>query len=205
MPLVSDLLECLRGSDTCPNCGLKPLPHVVRFRVLDPALRLCVGNLGDITAPLGHIAALPMSVSRVYIVENMQTGLSFEDLRGAVVFMGLGRAACALVQVPWVASAECIYWGDIDTHGLAILSSLRAVLPTIVSVLMDEPTLLRFRDLWVEEPNQYAARSVPLLTGPEQAIYEGLIQQRWGRNIRLEQERIAWNYAWKVLCETERK
>src|ERR1051326_1450231 len=150
MPLVSDLLECLRGSDTCPNCGLKPLPHVVRFRVLDPALRLCVGNLGDITAPLGHIAALPMSVSRVYIVENMQTGLSFEDLRGAVVFMGLGRAACALVQVPWVASAECIYWGDIDTHGLAILSSLRAVLPTIVSVLMDEPTLLRFRDLWVD-------------------------------------------------------
>jgi hypothetical protein len=202
MTLVSGLLDCLQGSDSVPRCGLKPLPHVVRLRVLDSALRPCVGHLADISAPVGDLAALPLPVSRVYIVENLQTGLSFEDRPGAIVFVGLGRGACALAQVPWVASAECIYWGDIDTHGLAILSSLRAVLPRIVSVLMDEATLLRYRDLWVEEPDQYSPRSLPLLTTSEQAVYEGLKQQRWGRNVRLEQERIAWNHAWEVLCDS---
>jgi hypothetical protein len=202
MPLVSALLECLQGSEQSPNCGLKPLPHIVRFRILDPALRSSVGQLGDIGVPVGDLAALSLPVSQVYIVENLQTGLSFEDSSGAVVFMGLGRGACALAQVPWVASAECIYWGDIDTHGLAILSSLRAVLPRIVSVLMDEPTLLRYRDLWVEEPEQYSSISLSFLAASEQAVYDGLKRQRWGRNVRLEQERIAWNHAWNVLCSS---
>jgi hypothetical protein len=55
-------------------------------------------------------------------------------------------------------------------------------------------------DPWVSEPSQWAARSLPLLTESEQGVYEGLKQQRWGSNARLEQERIAWNHAWEKIA-----
>jgi hypothetical protein len=201
MPVVTDLLTCLRGDDSERRGGLKAVPHLLRMRILDPALRACAGGLSDLAAPAGDLAGLRLPVSRVYVVENLQTGLAFEELSGAVVFMGLGRGACSLAQVPWVAQADCVYWGDIDTQGIAILSSLRAVLPGIRSVMMGEETLLRYQDLWVEEPVQYAASSLPFLSDEELRVYEGLKQQRWGCNVRLEQERIAWDYAWSVVCE----
>ena len=59
--------------------------------------------------------------------------------------------------------------------------------------------LLHHRDLWVSENPQYGAAELPLLTPVEQSLYGGLKQQRWGVNVRLEQERIAWSYAWNVL------
>ena len=64
---------------------------------------------------------------------------------------------------------------------------------------MDESTLLRNRALWVEEKDQCSALELPLLTAAEQSVYQGLKQHRWGLNVRLEQERIAWNEAWQVL------
>ena len=97
-----------------------------------------------------------------------------------------------------MAAAECIYWGDLDTHGFAILNRARAALPNVVSVLMDEPTLLRNRDLWVEEKNP-CTLELFLLTAAEQAVYQGLRQHRWGLNVRLEQERLGWSEAWQAL------
>jgi len=97
-------------------------------------------------------------------------------------------------------AAECTYWGDLDTHGFAILSRARLKLTQMESALMDEATLLGHRDLWVSENPQYAAAELPLLTPTEQAVYGGLKQQRWGMNVRLEQERIPWAYAWDALC-----
>jgi hypothetical protein len=113
--------------------------------------------------------------------------------------MGLGYGVGTLARVPWVMRARCTYWGDLDTHGLAILSRARLQLPHLESALMDERTLLHHRDLWVPENPQYGAAELPLLTPAEQSLYSGLKQQRWGVNVRLEQERIAWSYAWNVL------
>ncbi len=205
MPLVGDLIAALQTDDASSlgfhkRCGLKEAPHIVRFRLLDGSLRDQVGGLGDIAAPIGEIGALSLPISRVYIVENVQTGLCFEDRHGSVVFMGLGYGVSALARLPWLAGAECIYWGDLDTHGFAILNSARACLQNIVSALMDESTLLRNRDLWVEEKDQVSALELPLLSAAEQNVYQGLKQHRWGLNVRLEQERIAWNEAWQVLA-----
>jgi len=36
---------------------------------------------------------------------------------------------------------------------------------------------------------------LPMLGAAEQEVYRGLKEQRWGVNVRLEQERIAWSYA----------
>ena len=64
---------------------------------------------------------------------------------------------------------------------------------------MDESTLLRNKSLWGEEEKQVSALELPFLTTEEQTVYRGLKQQRWGLNVRLEQERIAWDEAWRVL------
>jgi hypothetical protein len=207
-PVIADLVSALQedaGGDLgfYERCGLRPLPHTVRLCILDETLRRRAGGLGDITARLDDLAALDLPASRIFIVENLQTGLAFGGHPGAVVFMAMGYGVGALGRLPWVMRAACTYWGDLDTHGLAILSRARLQLPHLQSALMDEGTLLGHRDLWVSENPQYATAELPLLTPPEQAVYGGLKQQRWGTNVRLEQERIAWDYAWRVLSKTD--
>ncbi|NYT67857.1 Wadjet anti-phage system protein JetD domain-containing protein [Pusillimonas noertemannii] len=61
-------------------------------------------------------------------------------------------AVSALKALPWLRTAEVLYWGDIDTHGSAILDRARKTVPQIRSVLMDEATLLAHQSLWVQEP-----------------------------------------------------
>lgn len=205
MMLIADLVAALQADvggalDFYQRCGLKPLPHTVRLCILDERLRQRTGGLGDISARPEDLAGLDLPVSRVYIVENLQTGLAFDDYPASVVFMGLGYGVSALARLPWVMRAQCTYWGDLDTHGLAILSRARLKLPHLESALMDEHTLLCHRDLWVSENPQYAAVELPLLTPAEQLVYNGLKQQRWGVNVRLEQERIDWGHAWDVLA-----
>jgi hypothetical protein len=156
-------------------------------------------SVGDITAPVDDLAGISWPVSHVFIVENLQTGLAMSDMPGAVVFMRLGYNVDVLARLPWLARARCIYWGDLDTHGFAILHRARSYIPELQSVLMDEETLLRHKALWVDEAAQHSAAELTLLTKDEQQLYRDLKQQRWGQNVRLEQERIDWIAAWNVL------
>ncbi|WP_426103612.1 Wadjet anti-phage system protein JetD domain-containing protein [Massilia sp. TSP1-1-2] len=203
--VLAELLAALRpgaaqSDDFYQMCGLKKAPPQVRMRVLDPLLRARVGGLGDITAPPAQLAALALPASRVFIVENLQTGLAFGDIPGAVVFMGLGYSVDLLGQVPWIAAARCIYWGDIDTHGFAILNRARGYFPRLESVLMDEATLLRYRDLWSSEQAQHPAQALPLLTQAEADAYRCLKQNTLAQNARLEQERVIWEDACAALA-----
>ena len=202
--LLTDLMAAIQEEPSSDlnfyqRCGLKTLPLLVRMRVLDQALRAYVGGVGDITAPVDDLAGLNWPVSHVFIVENLQTGLAMSDMPGAVVFMRLGYNVDVLARLPWLASAKCIYWGDLDTHGFAILHRARSYIPKLQSVLMDEETLLRHQALWVDEAAQHSAAELTLLTEQEQQLYRDLKQQRWGQNVRLEQERIDWATAWSVL------
>ena len=202
--LVADLVDSVRGepsseSDFFQRCGLKAPSQLIRMRILDDSLRQRVGGLSDISSPWEQLAELDLPVSNVFIVENLQTGLAFDDLPGSVVIMQLGYGVDILGRLPWVARARCIYWGDLDTHGFAILNRARSYLPDLKSVLMDEATLRSHQDLWVEEKDQHAAETLPLLTDPEQAVYQAIKRNVWGQNVRLEQERIAWDVAWKTL------
>jgi hypothetical protein len=202
--IVTELIAALRGGeeggkDFYQLCGLKRPPSLLRMRVLDPSLRAAIGGLADISAPADTLAALQWRPATVIIVENLQTGLALQDLPGAVAFMGLGYAVDALAALPWLATAKCLYWGDIDTHGYAILNRARSLWPHLVSVMMDEATLLRFRDLCTEEKSQHGAETLDALTAAEQAMYGALRKNIWGQALRLEQERISWNVAWPAL------
>jgi len=183
------------------SCGLRTPPALVRLRILDPDLRRRLGGLSDVTAPLADIAHLDWPVRSAFIVENQQTGLSFDDLPGSVVFMGMGYSVEALGQLPWLDEVPCVYWGDIDTHGFAILNRARSYLPQIESGLMNESTLLENRELWTRESRQHSANDLPYLTVEERNVYQGLKKQRWGVGVRLEQERIPWPSAWARVCK----
>ena len=202
--VLADLVDAVQGeppgdSDFFQRCGLRAPPQLIRLRILDNDLRQQLGGLGDISVPLKQLAELDIPVTNVFIVENLQTGLAFDNLPGSVVIMQLGYGVDALGRLPWIAKARCIYWGDLDTHGFAILSRARTHLPELKSILMDEETLRNHQDLWVEEKVQHGGETLPSLTDPEQAVYRAIKRNAWGQNVRLEQERIAWDVAWKAL------
>ena len=202
---VTDLLRPLLSGDAGEDvtgdlwtiAGLCREPALLRLRLLDPRLRALVGGLGDIGAPVDQIAALPIAPERVFIVENIQTGLAFTDLPDGVVIFGLGYAVDVLGAVPWLKNADCRYWGDLDTHGFAILNRLRRYLPRARSLLMDEGTLLDHRALCSQETKPVCNLEPARLDDTERQVYEGLTRDRWGPAVRLEQERIAWDSAWR--------
>jgi hypothetical protein len=45
----------------------------------------------------------------------------------------------------------------------------------------------------VKEDAQHSVLELPNLNEPEYALYRALKEQRWGLNVRFEQERIAWS------------
>lgn len=208
--VLRSLVGALRNDGTVTanfyeDCGLRTPPSLVRVRILDANLRTYLHGLSDVTAPPADIALLDWPVQSAFIVENIQTGLCFHDLPGSVVFMGLGYSVDALGQIPWLKQIPCIYWGDIDTHGFAILNRARSHLPQLASCLMDESILLENRSLWSEEPSQHSADEFSQLTTAEGDVYQGLKEQRWGVRIRLEQERIDWHSAWERLFMKHQK
>lgn len=205
--LLGDWLRTLarlpRDTDFWQASGLRRESDRLRLRALDPVLRSRLGGLGDIHAPFDELAALDLPARRVFIVENKQTGLAFDDLPESVVLMARGYAVEHLHELPWLQAADAVYyWGDLDTHGLAILGRLRGHLPQATSLLMDEATLLAYRGLWVTEPQPRRADTIEHLDAAEQALYRDLRGDRWGVRVRLEQERIGWDVAWARISST---
>jgi hypothetical protein len=176
------------------SLGLLDAPTLVRVRFLDPAQR--PGGLSDVIAPVEELAALDIAPNVVYVFENLETMFAMPELPGAVVVHGGGYAAPRLGRIPWIQSGRIIYWGDLDSDGFAILHALRSSCTDVTSVLMNEETLLAYRDLWVPEPKA-AGGTYPTLTAGEQAALERI---RAEGNVRLEQERIAWGFALTELA-----
>lgn len=201
--VIAELLGQLRpgagaAADFYAVSGLRRPPSLIRMRVLDAQLRAQLGGLGELASPLAELVQLQLEPARALIVENLQTGLALPDMPGTVAFMALGYGVDVLGGLPWLAACRKIYWGDIDTHGFAILDRARAAMPDVASLLMDTPTLLALRHLAVVEPVQ-SAGELQHLTAAEAATMAGLKQQQWGHHVRLEQERIPWARVMQVL------
>ncbi|MEX2381197.1 MAG: Wadjet anti-phage system protein JetD domain-containing protein [Opitutales bacterium] len=174
--------------------GFRDKPERIRLRFLDPVQALLPGGRGlDVTLDSESFARLEPNVSRVFITENEINFLAFPEARNSLVLFGAGYGFDTLCQAAWLQDCRIYYWGDIDTHGFAILDQLRVRLFHTESLLMDKETLLAFRNLWGEEASP-TRRELPRLTPVEAALYDDLRQDRLAPNLRLEQERIRFNW-----------
>lgn len=178
--------------------GLLSKPILVRFRILDPGLHL--GGLSDLSVPVEEFARLSLPVQRVFITENEINGLSFPEIRGSLVIFGLGYALDHLERIGWLSGQKLFYWGDIDTHGFAILDRLREIFPGVRSFLMDRGTLFAHRELWVQEGDPHKG-VLTRLTDDERDLYMDLREDRHGKGVRLEQERIAFCRVLEALSD----
>jgi hypothetical protein len=169
--------------------GLRARPALIRFRLLDGALH----GLTDLTVPADQFASLALPQRRVFISENEINFLAFPLVPDSLVIFGAGYGFEPLAAARWLQDREIFYWGDLDTHGFAILDQLRGSFPHARSLMMDRPTLMAHRPLWGREdaPTQ---RELSRLHPDEASLYDDLRQDRIAPALRLEQERIA--YAW---------
>jgi hypothetical protein len=184
--------------------GFRRKPGYVRFRCGPGAGFLrhpgFPGDPGfsELSVRADELTAPPPGTDRVYIVENEITYLAFPLEAGEIVIFGGGYAVGLLESLTWLADLDIAYWGDIDTHGFAILDRLRRHFPRLRSVLMDRVTLLSHRSQWVTEA---IPTSVALdhLTSHELELYRALVTGELGPAVRLEQERVGFGWIRQAL------
>ncbi len=179
--------------------GLRAKPETVRLRA-HPGHGL-LAPFSEAVLRMEELAAVDVAVDTAVIVENEITFLTMPIPAAGVVIWGKGFEVNRSGSLPWLRDTDVYYWGDLDTHGFAILNQLRAWLPQTVSFLMDRKTLLSHRERWVFESSPTAAR-LDRLSAEERALYVDLVADRLGERIRLEQERIDWTWAkkWIPYC-----
>lgn len=180
--MVTGLHRAITGRG---DLGLAGMPDLIRMRFLDPAL--APAGVSDLSAPASELDALDLTPDAVLVVENLETLVALPRLPGVVVVLGSGHAVDRLSKIGWLRRARrLLYWGDLDSHGFAILDRFRAHFPRVTSVLMDVDTLGAHRDLWVPEPKPTRADLTRLTAGESAA----LAMVRAAGDVRLEQERL---------------
>lgn len=178
-PLVEPLFSAITGRD---DSGLRRTAVRFRVRALD---QLLVAGADDFSVELAGLQRLQVAPVRVLICENATTLGTLPRLASTMAVHGMGFAAPALAEVPWIRAAEVWYWGDLDTYGFQILGQLRAALPGVMSVLMDVATWQAHEGFAVAEPRPFRGE-IGYLTSSELATL-ALVR---GGDRRLEQERI---------------
>lgn len=189
--IVEPLYSAATGS---ASLGLIRGPQLVRIRFLEPGGG--PGGIRDLAAPVEELNRLEVRPRAVLMVENLQTLLALPETEGVVAIHSAGYAARGPAAIGWLREVPLVYWGDLDVDGFRILSIVREALPQTTSTLMDRGTLKEHLDL-VGHDRRDAPRTMPEhLTGTERDGFAAL--QDYGQ-VRLEQERIPWEFALAAL------
>ncbi|MGL5867234.1 MAG: Wadjet anti-phage system protein JetD domain-containing protein [Dermatophilaceae bacterium] len=177
--------------------GLASKPELVRVR---PAPTIGIPlPATEVAMRAAELAALDIRPRTAIIVENEISYLSVDVPQDGIVLWGRGFDVDRVGRLPWLVEVDVVYWGDLDTHGFAILDRLRAWLPQTRSVMMDRETLMAHRDRWVVEKRP-ATSSLTRLTRAEQDLFVDLVTDALGAQVRLEQERVDWSWAEQRLA-----
>lgn len=173
--------------------GLKYDPPLIRYRLLDPDL-IKLG-FSDYRCPFKGTG--PKRPGRRYCLchgkQDQRPGISPGERGHGDFRSGVWGENTQANPLAW--KKNIVYWGDIDTHGFAILSRLRDHFPKVSSMLMDHKTLIAHENLWgTEDPAKRHTNDLARLTKEEHTLFLELQQDRLGSNIRLEQERIRFSY-----------
>ncbi len=175
------------ASDFTARYGFLRKPGYARFRVAGG-----FRGFSELSVRTNEFPAAPDGISRAYVIENEITYLAFPVPAASIVILGGGYAVPVLEPLSWLAGLDVVYWGDLDTHGFAILDRLRQHLPHARSMLMDRATLLGHREHWTTEPSPTAA-ALSRLDRAESALCADLISNAYAPSVRLEQERIRFS------------
>lgn len=163
---------------------------IVRFRILDNSIsHLSFSDVEDISIPISQFKQLALPVQKVYVVENKINMLSFPMVEKSIVIWGHGFGVETICNVDWLKDKDIFYWGDLDVQGFQILSLLRSHFGQVKSFLMDRPTFDAFFEGDKGTPTN-VDRGLRL-TSEENEMYQCLKEN----NLRLEQEKIPYNYA----------
>src|SRR6266702_8447613 len=175
--------------------GLREDEPLIHARFLDDQLEKRYGiPLSELCAPRSQFACLDLRAQRCMITENKMTFLTLPTLPDTFALHGGGFKVSGLAAIPWLSECPIIYWGDLDAQGFQILSQLRAIFPHVVSLMMNEETLVTFAGFCVAGM-PCSVRQLPYLTAEEYALFVHLVE----KGIRLEQERISHVYAIRRL------
>jgi hypothetical protein len=150
--------------------------------------------------------ALPRLVPRrqlgfgasLFITESEVNGLASPPVHDVMVVFGFGYGLDVLAAAAWLHRPRLVYWGDIDTHGFAILARFRANFPGVESILIDERTLLAHRRLWVGEKQPFLGEP-QRLSESECALFDDMKRNRYGENASFEQEIILYRHVLSAL------
>jgi hypothetical protein len=184
--------------------GFLERPTRIRFRALDARFALIANtDQADLKLDADNFAKLdfsryPVPLKHVFITENEINFLAFPNVENALVIFGAGYGWDALAKARWLHRCHLHYWGDLDTHGFAILHQLRLHFPRTQSLLMDQATLMQHESIWGEEPKQFKG-DLTRLSAPENAVYNLLRDNVLRPNLRLEQEHIGFRWVQQAL------
>ncbi|MFZ3494666.1 Wadjet anti-phage system protein JetD domain-containing protein [Streptomyces sp. 5.8] len=173
-------------NDLAARYGFRTKPIYIRLRYLGASPL----PFSELTVRAQELADWPPGVRTVFVLENEITYLSLPPVPDAITILGSGYAAALLRHLPWLDDVDLCYWGDIDTHGFAILDQVRGRFPHTTSLLMDRATLLAHKSHWSQEKTQ-ARDGLTNLTPEEAHLYQDLRTGTYRPHLRLEQERIA--------------
>jgi hypothetical protein len=203
--VLTELLDLILPGDAIDNSrigvsqfaaryGFLQKPVRIRFRLLDPTASLLPHvDCPDITLDAESFMRLQLPIRRVFITENETSFLVFPQVAQSMVIFGAGYGWDALARCRWLDDCLIQYWGDIDTHGFAILDQLRGHFAHVESLLMDRATLDAHAEFWGNEEKPLTA-DLSRLTATERALYTDLRDNRIRDKLRLEQEYVGFGW-----------
>lgn len=183
--------------------GLKFNQSQIRIRVLDRTIsEKHLSGLTDIIVTEEEFCKLQIPCEKVFILENktnfsnLMNFLTLPQMANTIGIFGSGFKVGNLKNALWLTDKEIFYWGDIDSHGLQILSQIRGYFKQTKSIMMDFVTLNSFKDDW-NKGERTTANTIPNLTSEEQELFAFVKAD----NIRLEQEKISQEYVLKQVAK----
>lgn len=197
--LIEYLTAAIHGETVCEqgllawlDCATSPKDWLLLLP-LCAKTRAALANLPLLRLNSHTLQDTPLPAPRILIVENEQAALSLPNLPDTIAIAGGGRNT-AWFSTKWLPEKQVAYWGDLDAHGLTILSEARAHLPELMALMMNAQVLDLFADFVTDDvPNHLP--EPPNLTATERILWHDLRAQ----NGRLEQEYLSADFVAEQL------
>ncbi|MDO4433214.1 MAG: DUF3322 domain-containing protein [Alysiella sp.] len=197
--LIEYLMAAIHGETVCEqgllawlNCATSPKDWLL-VHPLCAKTQAALANLPLLRLNSHTLQHTPLPAQRILIVENEQAALSLPNLPDTIAIAGGGRNT-AWFSAKWLLEKQVAYWGDLDAHGLTILSEARVHLPQLPSLMMNKQVLDLFADFMTDDVAHHLPEP-PNLHEAEREAWQCLQSQHG----RLEQEYLSADFVMERL------